>query len=408
MFDFTPEQKMVRDMVRQWADKELAPRVPEFDKPEALPPYDLMRKMVAAFGLPDMARARFGKMTERHAAGKTADRDTAMGGDPSFGTILAIELARHSPGYLMSFGASIGLAGGAIMARGTVEQKIRFAQPLFTMEKIGAWSMTEPGAGSDAFGSMRTVARRDGDDYVLNGEKTFITNAPYADLFVVYAKLDDGRSDRASRPMHAFLVDRGTPGLETSKPMLKMGMHASPTGQVFLADVRVPKERLLGESEEIGEAREQARDVFHGERTGLLPMALGIIDRCLEESLRYAKTREQFGHPIAEYQLIQEKLARMYVARENVRNLLFKFLDAQKNKTKFTMAEACVCKLYGARMATEVALEAVQLMGGNGYMQEFVVERLARDAKLLQIGGGTDEIQILTIAREILRGGVGD
>jgi alkylation response protein AidB-like acyl-CoA dehydrogenase len=185
-------------------------------------------------------------------------------------------------------------------------------------------------------------------------------------------------------------------------------MHASPTGQVFLSDVRVPKARLLGETEDIGEAREQARDVFHGERTGLIPMALGIIERCLDESLKYARTREQFGQPIGEYQLIQEKLARMFVARENVRNLFFKFLHHQANKLRMSMAEASVCKLYGARMATEVAMEAVQLMGGNGYMQEFVVERLARDAKLLQIGGGTDEIQIVTIAKHLLREGMPD
>jgi alkylation response protein AidB-like acyl-CoA dehydrogenase len=255
---------------------------------------------------------------------------------------------------------------------------------------------------------MRTRARRDGDEYVLNGSKTFITNAPYADVFVVYAKLDDGREDVSGRPMHAFLVERGTAGLETSQPMHKMGMHASPTGQVFLSDVRVPKSRLLGETEDIGEAREQARDVFHGERTGLVPMALGIIERCLEESLKYARERQQFGHAIGEYQLIQEKLARMFVARENVRNLFFKFLHHQANKLRLSMAEACVCKLYGARMATEVAMEAVQLMGGNGYMQEFVVERLARDAKLLQIGGGTDEIQIITIAKALLRDGLPD
>lgn len=408
MFEFTAEQKMVRDTVRQWVERELEPRVAELES--GTPPYPLMRRMASAFGLAEMARARFERMAQPREGGKNEreEGDAALGADPAFGMILAVELARSCPGYLMSFGASVGLAGGAILARGTLAQKLRFARPLYTLEKIGSWCMTEPGAGSDAFGSMRTVARRDGDTYVLNGEKTFITNAPYADIFVVYAKLDDGRSDPRTRPMHAFVVERGTPGLETSAPMRKMGMHASPTGQVFLSDVRVPRDQLLGETEEIGEAREQARDVFHGERTGLLPMALGIIERCLEESLRYAKTREQFGRPIAEYQLIQEKLARMFVARENVRNLLFKFLDAQRRKKKLSMAEACACKLYGARMATEVALEAVQLMGGNGYMQEFVVERLARDAKLLQIGGGTDEIQILTIARGLLRDGLPD
>lgn len=408
-FEFTPEQKMVRDMVRQWADRELAPRVAELERAEK-PPYDVMRAMASAFGLQELARQRFAKMEMRAAKGDGEKQavDATMG-DPAFGMILAVELARHCPGYLMSFGASIGLAGGAIMSRGTLAQKLRFARPLFTLERIGSWCMTEPGAGSDAFGSMRTVARRDGDHYVLNGEKTFITNAPYADVFVVYAKIDGGSDDDpATRPMHAFVVERGAPGLETSRPMAKMGMHASPTGQVFLADVRVPKSQLLGESEREDEARDQARDVFHGERTGLVPMALGIIERCLEESLKYARQREQFGHPIGEYQLIQEKLARMFVARENVRNLFFKFLHRQKHGIKMSMAEACVCKLYGARLATEVAMEAVQLMGGNGYMQEFVVERLARDAKLLQIGGGTDEIQIITIAKSLLRDGIPD
>jgi acyl-CoA dehydrogenase len=406
MFDFTPEQKMVRDMVRQWAEKELEPKVPAIERGE-ISPFDVMRDMGKAFGLPELARQRFAKMEKRAERGEAEKQagDATMG-DPAFGMILAVELARHCPGYLMTFGASVGLAGGAIMARGTLAQKLRFAKPLFTLEKIGSWCMTEPGAGSDAFGSMRTRARRDGDHYVLSGEKTFITNAPYAEIFVVYAKLDDGSADLSERPMQAFIVERGTPGLETSQPMRKMGMHASPTGQVFLADVRVPKSQLLGETEVAGEAREQARDVFHGERTGLIPMALGIIERCLEESLKYASEREQFGHPIAEYQLIQEKLARMFVARENVRNLFFKFLHHQANKLRMSMAEACVCKLYGARMATEVALEAVQLMGGNGYMQEFVVERLARDAKLLQIGGGTDEIQIVTIAKSLLRDGL--
>lgn len=262
------------------------------------------------------------------------------------------------------------------------------------------------GAGSDAFGGMRTVARVDGDFYVLSGEKTFITNAPYADIFVVYAKIDRG-GDLRQRPMRAFLIERGAEGLETSKPMEKMGMHASPTGQVFLDEVRVHRSQLLGEVERT-EAREQARDVFHGERTGMVPMTLGIIERCLEESLRYAKERVQFGRPIAEFQLIQEKLARMFVARANVRNLFFKLLNSHKDGARMTMAEASACKLYSARVATEVAMEAVQLMGGNGYMQEFTVERLARDAKLLQIGGGTDEIQIVTIARELLRNGVPD
>jgi alkylation response protein AidB-like acyl-CoA dehydrogenase len=401
MFEFTPEQQLVRQTVRQWAERELAPQVDALERNEILP-YDLMRRMGASFGLPDMARAWFARLQERGAAASEGG-PRGFGGDPGFGMIMAMELSRYSPGFVLAFGASLGLAGGAIMARGSVAQKLQFAAPLFTMDKIGCWCMTEPGAGSDAFGSMQTVARPDGDFYVLHGEKTFITNAPYADIFVVYAKIDRGAV--AGRSMRAFLVERGTPGLEASKPMAKMGMHASPTGQVFLDEVRVHRSQLLGEAER-EEGREQARDVFHGERTGLVPMALGIIERCLDESVKYARERVQFGRPIGEFQLIQDKLARMFVARENVRNLFFKLLHREQHGPQLSMAEACACKLYGARVATEVAMEAVQLMGGNGYMREFTVERLARDAKLLQIGGGTDEMQIVTIARALLRDGV--
>jgi alkylation response protein AidB-like acyl-CoA dehydrogenase len=403
MFAFTPEQEMVRQTVRQWAERELVPKIDALERNEILP-YELMRKLGADFGMTEMARARFARLAERDAATARSREGTAD--DPAMSMIVAMELSRYSPGFVLAFGASLGLAGGAIVAKATRDQLLRYAQPIFTMEKIGAWCMTEPGAGSDAFGGMRTVARPDGDFYVLSGEKTFITNAPHADIFVVYAKIDRG-GDLRQRPMRAFLIERGAEGLETSKPMEKMGMRASPTGQVFLDEVRVHRSQLLGEVERT-EAREQARDVFHGERTGMVPMTLGIIERCLEESLRYAKERVQFGRPIAEFQLIQDKLARMFVARANVRNLFFKLLNSHKDGARMTMAEASACKLYSARVATEVAMEAVQLMGGNGYMQEFTVERLARDAKLLQIGGGTDEIQIVTIARELLRNGIPD
>ena len=408
MFDFSDEQKMIAKMVRKWAEAELAPLNDKLEKNEILP-FDLIRKMGKTFGLPELARGAFERMEKKAEAGEKPrlDDEEGEGGalrDPAMGALVTIELSRINPGFCMSFGASVGLAGGAIMAKGTWRQKRKWALPILTLEKIGAWGMTEPGAGSDAFGGMRTVARPDGQGgYVLSGQKTFITNAPYADTFVVYAKIDhgDGAALR-DRPIHAFVLERGMAGLETSKPMQKMGMHTSPTGEIFLSDVRVAREHLLGEVEK-DPSREQARDVFHGERTGMAPMCLGIIERCLDESLAYAKQRTTWDQPIATYQLVQEKLARMFVARENVRNILFKDLWAQKKGIKVSMAEACAWKLYCARAATEVAMEAVQLMGGNGYMREFHVEQLARDAKLLQIGGGTDEIQIVTIARNLLR-----
>jgi alkylation response protein AidB-like acyl-CoA dehydrogenase len=401
MFDFTDEQKMVRKMVRQWADKELAPLVPRMEKGELLP-YDTMRKLLKTFGMDELVRSAFAKMKDE----PEADKGERMGGDPAMASIVSMELARVCPGFTLAFGASLGLAGGAIMAKGTLAQKQKWALPVLTGETIGAWGMTEPGAGSDAFGSMRTVARRDGGDYVLSGQKTFITNAPFADTFVIYAKIvDRADEDPRSRPIHAFIVERAAAGLSTSKPMDKMGMHSSPTGEIFLADVRVPATQLLGEKEK-DPSREQARDVFHGERTGMVPMCMGIVERCLEDSLAYAKQREAWGKPIAEYQLIQDKLARMYMHRENMRNLLFKQLEKLHKKAPISQAEASATKLYCGRAATECALEAIQLMGGNGYMREYHVEMLMRDAKLLQIGGGTDEIQIVTIARQLLRDGL--
>jgi alkylation response protein AidB-like acyl-CoA dehydrogenase len=290
---------------------------------------------------------------------------------------------------LLAFVASTGLAGGAIVNKGSPEQRKRWALPILTLEKIGAWGMTEPGAGSDAFRSMRTRAEPTDGGYVLNGQKTFITNAPYADIFVIYAKVGDG--------IAAFIVERGDKGIETSKPMRKMGMHSSPTGEVFLADCFVPEDRLLA-----SEGRASGKDVFHAERTGTAPMCVGIIEKCLEVATAYAKQRVTWGQPIAQYQLVQEKLATMFVHLENCKNLMFKQLTLASEGKTMSPAEASAVKLYCARAATESALEAVQLLGGNGYMQEYRVEMLARDAKLLQIGGGTDEIQILNIARHLL------
>jgi hypothetical protein len=408
MFDFTDEQKMVRKVLRKWVDANLIPAVDALEEEKALP-YDLMRSFIKTFGVDEMARAAMKKIERQAAEGKhdeAGEDDEGAGSmmrDQAMAALVGIEFSRCSPGFAMALGASIGLCGGAIMRRGTLQQKQRFGLPVVTGEKIGAWAITEPGAGSDAFGGMRTTARRETGGYVLNGQKTFISNAPFADVILVYAKLGHGELPIRERPIHAFLIERGTSGLTLSKPMRKMGMWASPTGEVFLDQVFVPADQLLGEVEK-EPSHEGARDVFHGERTGIVPMAFGIIERCLEESLAYAKQRETWGHAIAEYQLIQSKLAKMYIHYQNVRNLLFKHLWMARKGIRMTMGEASAMKAYCAPAATECALEAVQILGGNGYMREFRVEQLARDAKLLQIGGGTDEIQQITCARALLRG----
>jgi hypothetical protein len=286
------------------------------------------------------------------------------------------------------------------MSKGTTAQKERWALDLLTMEKIGAWAITEPGSGSDAFGAMKATARRDGDDYVLNGSKTFITNGPYADVIVFICKLDDG-GPMERRPVVSFVLERGTPGLTQTKPLRKMGLHSSPTGELFLEDVRVGREQLLGETEE-QPARSSAKKTFTQERTGVAAMALGIVEQCRELCIDYSRTRVQFGRPIGDFQLIQLKLAKMEVARMNLQNIVFRQIELAGAGHAASLAEASACKLYAAQAAMEVALEAVQLFGGNGYMAEYQVEQLARDAKVLQIYAGTDEIQISQIARSML------
>jgi alkylation response protein AidB-like acyl-CoA dehydrogenase len=395
MLDFSEEHKVAQKAFRAWCAEHLGPAVPRLEAGEVLP-YPLMRQLCATFGIPDMVRASFAKMQAR-AGTPDADRRAGLAG-PGEGPLMAIlmmELSRYCPGFAMAFGASLGLCGGAILARGTPAQKERFALPVMTMEKIGAWALTEPGAGSDAFGSMKTRARRVDGGYRLSGSKTFITNAPFADTFVVYARMPDEGDVRA------FIVERTMAGVATGAPFKKMGMHSSPTGEVFLDDVLVPGDQLLG-GDDGQTSRAAAKSSLKGERFGMTPMALGIVDRCLDESTRYARERTQWDKPIASFQLVQEKIARMYVVRSIIHALLMRQLEAERAGTPLSVEEASASKLYCARMTTEVAMEAVQLKGGAGYMQEGIVEMLARDAKLLQIGGGTDEIQILRIARELL------
>jgi len=409
VYEWPEEMRMVRDAVRQFVDNEIRPRREDLEHGD-LPPYDLLRKMYRAFGMDAMARDSFRARIDseeavaRGEAPPAAERGSGSLMGSAMAMVPIIELCKCSPGMVTALGVSVGLTAAAIMGKGTTAQKERWAGDLLTLDKIGSWAITEPGSGSDAFGSMQSTARRDGEEYVLNGSKTFITNGPYADTVVFICKLDEGNAP-ADRKVLQFVLDRGMPGLEQSKPLRKMGMHSSPTGMLFLDDVRVGRDRLLGESEDAygGKAgRDASKATFTMERTGTAAMALGIIERCMELCIPYAQERVQFGQPIGNYQLIQLKLAKMEVARLNVENLVFRFLEMSAAGKSMSLSEASALKLYSAQSATEVALEAVQLFGGNGYMAEYEVEQLARDAKVLQIYAGTDEIQIGQIARALL------
>ena len=403
MFELDDTQRMVQSAVRAWCESELAPAVPALERGDLLP-YDLLRRLARDLGLSDTL-ATMAKRRARRLRGERADAPESVdaggfGADPLLTSLLLKEISRVSPGFGMALLATLG-CGMAILSRGSAELIEQQALPVLHFDKIGAWALTEPGAGSDAFGSMRTTAGADGDEFVLNGQKTFISNAPFADVFAIYARIDTGET-RAARPIRAIVVERGTPGLETGNPMRKMGMHDSPTGEVFLRDCRVPRRNLIGNLESTSAARGGAAlDTLNLERSVMPAMCLGIIERCVEESIRYAKTRQQFGRPIAEFQAIAFKLARMELALENARNLVFKLAWAQR-AGKLDARLASLAKLYCAEEAVRVSLDAIQIHGGAGYMAELPLEKLMRDAKMFEIGGGTNEIQLQTIARAIL------
>jgi len=376
-----------RGIARTFARERLLPRAAELEQDGGapggpLPLRAVMRELADSLGLSELAR-------------EAAQDPAANGGllaTPELTGTLLHELTRALPGFALSFGASLGLCGQSLLRRGTPAQRDRFAAPVLGFSKIGCWALTEPEAGSDAF-ALRTTARRSEAGFSLSGEKSFITNAPIADVFVVFARLDDG----GIRP---FVLERGDAGLTTGKPLAKMGMRASPTGSIYLDDVRVPAERLLGDPEESG--KRAAVETLLSERAGLAGMALGIIEESLSIATGYAKERRQFGQPIAQFQAVQLRLARMYAAQETVRALL-EHGRALAATGEATLAYFCAAKYTASTLATECALEAVQVLGGNGYTSEYRVEGLARDAKLLEIGGGTSDIQLLAVARELLR-----
>lgn len=416
MIEWSEQQKQIQTMFRRFVDKEVKPHLEQLEHGD-MPPYDIIRKLFKTFGVGEMAKAQFrsrieheNKRLEAEARGEPAPERPKREKSPeeranaaAMRVIPVVELCRYSPGIVTALGVSAGLTPDAIMAKGTLTQKQRWVPSLLTMDKIGAWAITEPGSGSDAFGSMLSTAKPDGEGgFILNGSKTFITNGPYADIIVFICKLDDG-SPAHERKVLEFVLEKGMPGLQQSKPLRKMGLHASPTGELFLEDVRVGSEYLLGETIEASVGRKSAKSTFTAERTGVAAMALGLVEQCLHLCVEYARNRVQFGKPIGQFQLIQLKLAKMEVARMNIQNLVFRLIEMASQGKTMSLAEASACKLYSAQAATEVALEAVQLFGGNGYMAEYRVEQLCRDAKVLQIFAGTDEIQITHIARDLLR-----
>lgn len=412
MLDWSDVDIAVRDAVREFVDKEIRPHLDELESGE-MEPYPIVRKLFSAFGIDAMAKEALDKRLARlREGGKPSSGGGGMfgGGSASagMGFVLISELCRVSMGLVTGMGVSLGLTVPTIQSRGTLAQQERWLPGLVTYEKIGAWAITEPDSGSDAFGGMKSYVVRATDgsgDYILNGQKTFITNGPDADVVVVYAKLDEGDgADKRGRKVLTFVLDKGMEGFVQSKPFRKMGIHSSRTGELFFNNVRLGRDRLLGETEdnESGDGRESARSSFSAERIGVAAMALGVIEECLRLSVDYAKSRTLWGQEIGQFQLIQLKLANMEVARMNVRNMLFRVIESAQSGQQISLAEASAIKWYCSQAATDVAMDAVQLFGGNGYMTEYRVEQLARDAKSLMIYAGSNEVQITHVARGLL------
>jgi alkylation response protein AidB-like acyl-CoA dehydrogenase len=385
--ELTETQAMIRGAIRDYLVREIDPLVPALEDGSLLP-FEPLRKMAATLGL--SGEDELAKMMKEAAPEEML---------PFFvPRILSVELSRICAGLALVHGASIGLCGGDIRSKGTPEQKKRWAEPIARLEKFGCWALTEPQAGSSAIRDMKSTAVRDGDSYVLNGSKTFISNAPYADIFVVYAKL----SENGSESPRAFVLERGDPGLSTGKPFKKMGFRASPTGEVFLSDCRIPADRLLGGASAGKRAGgSTVKQRLSRERVGLVAISYGIAERAFDIALDYARTRVQGGQVIGNYQLVQRRLTRMYMALSNARGFVFADIRA-KRRLDQSPVDASVGKLYVAEVATFIAQEAMHILAGNGYMEEYVVERLYRDAKLIELGGGTTEIQEITAGRWLM------
>lgn len=402
MFELEETHRAIGAMIRQYCEREIEPHIAAIEAGE-LSAYDVVRKLSDTFQMADMVGAPLRKKAERLRAGEAGGSGTkgAGLGDPALNAVFAMELARVSPGLCLCVAANMG-CGTTIAARGDADLIERCAIPVLTLHKVGCWALTEPGSGSDAFAMMTTV-RIDGDTVVLDGSKTFISNAPAADVFLIYARLvgeGDGGDGPDKRRIFPVVVERGTEGLATGPAMDKLGMHASPTGEVFLDNVRVPRSHLLGDPD--APARDAAEETLASERAAVVAMCLGVIERCLDECVQYAVDRYQFGAPIGAFQLTQQKLARMYVARQNVKNLMLELVWMQTER-RATKRAVCAAKWYASEAACAVALDAIQLLGGAGYVRGLAPERLFRDIKLWTIGGGTSEIQQLNIAKDLLR-----
>ncbi len=377
-FQLTEEQKIMQKLVRDFAEKEVAPGAAERDEKE-----EFSREIADAMGEMGFAGICF---PEQYGG---ADADVLS-------YILAVEeLSRADAGVGITLSATVSLCAWPIFNFGTEEQKQKYLVPLAEGTKQGAFGLTEPNAGTDA-ASQQTVAVLDGDNYILNGSKIFITNAGEAEIYIVFAMTDKAKGVKG---ITAFILEKGMPGFTFGKKEHKMGIHSSLTNELIFQDVKVPKENMLGQE---GQGFKIAMATLDGGRIGVAAQALGIAQAALEHAVKYAKERVQFGKPIASNQAIGFMLADMATKVDAARLLVYRAAYLKDQGLPYSQ-EAAMAKMYASDAAMAVATDAVQIFGGYGYSREYPVERLMRDAKITQIYEGTNQVQRMVISGSLLR-----
>lgn len=377
-FRLSEEHEMMRKMVREFAEKEVAPTAAERDEQERFdrPIFDQMGRL-GMTGIP------------------WPEEVGGVGSDFLSYVIAVEELSRVCASTGVTLSAHLSLASWPIYKFGNPEQKERFLRPLAEGTKLGAYGLTEPGSGSDAAG-MRTTAVRDGDAYILNGNKIFITNGGEAEIYVVFAVTDP---EKKHHGVTAFIVEKETPGFSIGKKEQKLGIRSSPTTEIIFEDCRIPVKNRLGEE---GQGFKIAMMTLDGGRNGIAAQAVGIAQGALDAATAYAKERKQFGKPIGKLQAIQFKLADMATQIEAARLLTYQAAWLESQGLPYGKASA-MAKLYAGDAAMQVTTEAVQVFGGYGYTREYPVERFMRDAKITQIYEGTNEIQRVVIANHLMK-----
>ncbi len=377
-FNFTREQELAGQMLREFVEKEVKPIAAHIDETEEFPLENV--KKMAGLGI----------------MGIPFSKELGGAGGDDITYIMAVEeLAKACASTSVILSAHTSLCCWPIFKYGTEEQKQKYLPGLLRGEKLGAFGLTEPNAGTDAAG-QQTVAKLDGDEYVINGSKVFITNGGYADIFIIFAMTD---KSKGTKGITAFIMEKGTKGFEIGKKEEKMGIRASSTTELIFKDCRIPKENMLGKE---GKGFGIAMSTLDGGRIGIAAQALGIAEGALDEAIKYMKQRKQFGKPIGAFQGLQWYVAEMATKVEAARLLVYKAAFKKQSGQSYGL-DAAMAKLYASETAMEVTTKVVQILGGYGFTKDYPVERMMRDAKITEIYEGTSEVQKMVIAGNILK-----